>query len=152
MQALTLGGVALPLGMSLVRMRITHAMILAGADVSLGLTPSASRMYLPVGAMIMHTNCVAGAYNTTRTVSLAYANNPTVAITPIQNLVVAATATDEQRMTAIAGGPLAPGAGVPFAGQAIVVHFSGGNTGGNAANFADLIIPILTFEGSNLAS
>lgn len=149
MQALTVGGGVLPLGMSVVYFRLTNAMILAGADVAIGATPvPATRMYLPVGAMVTHTNTLAAFYNTTRTISLAYANNPTIAITPIQNAVVSVTLENVQRMTAIAGGPLAPG--TPFAGQGLVVHFSGGNVGGNAANFVDLIIPVLCFEGSNL--
>jgi len=147
-QALTVGGVVLPLGISLVYFRLTNAMILAGADVSLGLAPGTTRTYLPVGAMLTHTNTLAAVYNTTRTISLAYANNPTIGLTAIQNIVQAATAENAQRLTAIAGGPLAPG--TTFTNQPLVAHFSGGNTGGNAANFVDLICSVLCFEGANL--
>lgn len=142
--------VALPLGIVMARRRLTHAEILAGADLVFAAAPGAGLIYMPIGGLGIHENSVAGAYVSTRTVILAYQNNPTIGLTSAQNINQAGVAQNIERIAASAFGPLAPG--TTFVNQPLVIHFSGGNTGGNAANFVDLVIPVYTGPGMGLTS
>lgn len=140
-------GVVPPLGLSSFYLRLTNAMILAGADVTMVGAPGVGRASSVLNVLQIHTNTLAAVYNTTRTIILAYANNPTIGLTSAQNIVVAATAKDVQRFAA-GTGSLAPG--TTFNNQAILAHFSGGNTGGNVADYVDLVATIFTTTGLGL--
>lgn len=137
--------VALPLGQWVVYRRITNAELLAGVDLTFALAPGIGRTLIPMGVAQLHENSLAAFYNNTRTVNLAYTNNPTVALTTAQNAVVAVTAQEAFRFAGAFVNNLAPG--LALANQPLVLHFSGGNAGGNAANFVDYTCTLLCAEG-----